>query len=132
MPSINVSLDCRNWPSNGSDGYTSTTASNNAVYSYKYFGGTDGNGNVDSTVGAGAVAITITINADPRYRVNGVVFSGDMENQLSSALGSTPYTVIVNDSDSQTGSGYYSLTVTDSSAGCTFPCDPRITNQPNK
>lgn len=131
MTNVNVTLDCRNWPSNGNDGYTSTTASNNAVYSYKYTGGSDGNGNVTGHMTTGAVAIAVTISADSRYVVNSVDFSGDIESQLSTTPGTTPYTVTVNDSDTQTGSGYYKLTVRDTSAGCTFPCDPRVTNEPN-
>jgi hypothetical protein len=131
MPSVNVSLDCRNWPSSGSDGYTTTTASNNALYSYKYSGGTDGNGNVDETVGIGAVAITVTIYADERYVVDSVGFSGDIESQLTSLPGNSPTSVVINDSDSQTGSGYFQLVVRDTTANCTFPCDPRITNKPN-
>lgn len=130
MPSINVGLDCRNWASSGSDGYTTTTASNGGLYSYQYSGGTDGHGNVDDTVGTGNLAITVTINADARYVVNSVSFTGDIESQLSSAPGNSPTSVIINDSDSQTGSGYYTISVRDTSANCTFPCDPTVTNKP--
>jgi hypothetical protein len=42
---VNVTLDCRNFSTNG-DGYTNVTGSNGQPYSYKYTGGTDGNGNV--------------------------------------------------------------------------------------
>src|SRR5579863_2385862 len=37
--SATISLSIQNHPSNGSDGYTDTTASNGKVYSYKYSGG---------------------------------------------------------------------------------------------
>lgn len=126
MPSINVGLDCRNFPSNGNDGYTNTTASNNAVYSYRYSGGTDGNGNVDESVGAGTATITVTISADPRFTVDHVEISGDIENQLTTAPGATVYSTVITDTDTQTGSGYFKLVVSDTSVGCTFPCDPRI------
>ena len=46
MSNTNVTLDVRNFPSNDSDGYTDTTASNHAIYSYLYGGGSDGNGNI--------------------------------------------------------------------------------------
>jgi len=130
MPSVNVGLDVRNFPSSGSDGYTNTSASNNAMYSYKYSGGTDGNGNVSDIVEAGELDITVTVGTDPRYTITGVVISGDIESQLTWVSGTAPTNVVIKDSDSQTGSGYYSITVTDSTADCTLPCDPEITNKP--
>jgi len=128
MPNVNVSLDVRNWPSNGSDGYTSTTATNDQVYSYQYTGGTDGHGNVDSTVGAGSVAISISLHSDPRYIIQTIVISDDVENQLTWQPGGTPTTASVTDSDSQSGSGYYQVMISDTMAVCNFPCDPRVTN----
>lgn len=131
MSNTNVTLDVRNFPSNGSDGYTNTTASNNAVYSYQYGGGSDGHGNVDETATTGSATITIAMNSDPRYQITNVVFSGDIENQLSSPpVGPGATSVVITDSDSSTGSGYYSITVSDTTAGCTFPCDPEVTNKP--
>ena len=83
------------------------------------------------TGGIGAVAITVTINADERYIVDSVSFSGDIEGQLSSLPGNSPTSVVITDSDSQTGTGYFKISVRDTSANCTFPCDPRVTNKPN-
>lgn len=131
MSNINVSLDVRNWPSNGSDGYTSTTASNNAVYSYQYTGGSDGHGNVQETTNAGTSTITVGMHSDPRYVISAVNIHGDIENQLSSPpvpAGAT--SIVITDTDSSSGSGYYSITVTDTSANCTFLCDPQITHVP--
>jgi len=128
---VNVSLDVRNWASNGSDGYTSTTASNNAVYSYRYSGGTDGAGGVEESVTAGAGSITVSVIADPRYRISDVTFTGDIESQLSWQQ-QTPTTIVITDSDTSTGEGEYSVVITDTSAGCTLPCDPPIKNKPNK
>jgi hypothetical protein len=85
MANTDVSLDVRNFPSNGSDGYTNTTASNNAVYSYQYGGGSDGHGNTDETVGSGSATVTVSLHSDPRYTIAGVTISGDIENQLSYA-----------------------------------------------
>lgn len=131
MSNTNVSLDARNFPSNGSDGYTNTTASNSAVYSYQYGGGSDGHGNVDETVGGGSATITVSLNSDSRYQISGVVISGDIEGQLSSQpAGDSKTSVVITDSDSATGSGYYSITVSDTTANCTFPCDPDIINRP--
>lgn len=131
MPNTNVSLDVRNFPSNGTDGYTNTTASNNAVYSYQYGGGSDGHGNVNETASGGSATITVSLNSDPRYWISAVVISGDIEEQLSSPpVGPSTTSVVITDSDSSTGSGYYSITVSDTTAQCTFPCDPQITNVP--
>ncbi|HRO28064.1 MAG TPA: hypothetical protein PK743_07930 [Luteimonas sp.] len=128
MSNYAVSLDCRNFPSDGNDGYRDVTASNNATYSYRYSGGTDGNGNVTETANAGAGIITVTINADPRYTVNHVDISGDIENQLGSTVNNPPTSAVITDSDTSTGSGYYTVVVNDTRASCTFPCDPRISH----
>ncbi|MET0755348.1 MAG: hypothetical protein ABWX88_03475 [Pseudoxanthomonas sp.] len=129
MSTVNVSLDVRNFAASSGDGYTNTTASNNTVYSYQYSGGTDGHGNVDTTVDAGALSIAISLNSDPRYSISNVAIT-DTENQLSWAAGNSPTTATVMDSDSQTGSGYYQVIVSDNTAVCTFPCDPNVTNRP--
>ena len=126
----NVTLDVRNFPSNGTDGYTDTTASNNAIYSYLYGGGSDGSGDMDETAGNGSASFTVTVGGDPRYTISNVVFSGDIENQLSWQAGTPATTVTITDSDASTGSGYYKVIVSDSTASCTFPCDPDITNRP--
>lgn len=131
MTNTNVSLDVRNFASRGSDGYTDTTASNGTVYSYKYGDGSDGHGNVEETTGSGSATITVTLSSDPRYEISAVVISGDIENQLSSPpvpAGAT--TIVITDTDSSSGSGYYSIVVTDTTANCTFPCDPEIRNIP--
>lgn len=130
MPNVNVSLDVRNFASNGSDGYTNTTASNNAIYSYMYGGGSDGHGNIDETTASGSATITVALQSDPRYVISGVGFTGDIENQLSWQAGAAPTSVVITDSDSSSGSGYFSITVSDSTAGCTLSCDPDITNRP--
>ena len=131
MPNVNVSLDVRNFASNGSDGYTNTTASNHAVYSYQYGGGSDGHGNVNETTDAGSATITVALNSDPRYQISNVTFSGDIENQLSSPpVGPGATSVVITDSDTSSGSGYFSITVSDTTANCTLSCDPDITNRP--
>lgn len=126
---IAVTLDVRNFPSNGSDGYTNTTATDNQTYSYKYGGGTDGAGDVDEITGGGVGQITVTLSSDPRYIISDVAFSGDPATQLSW----TPVTstqALITDQDTADEDAYYSLTIRDNSAQCTFPCDPKISNKP--
>ena len=130
MSNINVGLDVRNWPSNGSDGYTNTTASNNAVYCYLYSGGSDGHGGVNETSGAGSGTITVQVGTDARYTISNVTFRGDIESQLSWQHGPTSNIAVVTDTDTSSGSGYYSVIVTDTMANCTFPCDPIISHIP--
>ncbi len=131
MPNTDVNLDVRNSASNGSDGYTDTTASNSAVYSYRYTGGSDNHGNSTETVGAGVAKITVTLNSDPRYQITGVLFSGDAGRDLSTQPAANSTTsLIITDVDTTTGSGYYKITVTDTTANCTFDCDPQVTNEP--
>lgn len=129
MSTVNVNLDVRNFAATSGDGYTNTTASNNAVYSYQYTGGSDGHGNVDTNVDAGSLTIAISLNSDARYTISSGSIT-DPENQLTWQPGNTATTASVIDADSQTGSGYYSVLVADSIASCTFPCDPNVTNNP--
>lgn len=126
----NVTLDVRNSPSNGSDGYTNTTASNGTIYSYLYGGGSDGHGNMDETANGGSATFTVTVGSDPRYQISNVVFNGDIEGQLSWQQGAAPTSASISDSDTSSGSGTYCVTVSDTTANCTLPCDPTITNRP--
>ena len=130
MSNVNVNLDVRNSPSNGGDGYTDTVASNGAVYCYRYTGGTDGAGGVEESVAAGSGTITVTVGGDPRYQINDVSLSGDIQSQLSWARQSV-VTIVITDTDTSTGDGEYSIVVADTSANCTLPCDPPIRNKPN-
>lgn len=126
----NVTLDVRNSPSTGSDGRTNTTASNGAIYSYEYGGGSDGHGNMDETANSASASFTVTVGGDPRYQISNVVFNGDIEGQLSWQQGGTATSATITDSDTSSGSGSYCVTVADTTAGCTLPCDPTITNRP--
>lgn len=132
MSNVNVDLDIRNSASSGADGYTNTTTSNGSTYCYKYSGGTDGNGGVEESANAGSGTITVQIGGDPRYSISNVTFSGDIESQLSWAQGANNTIAVITDTDTSSGSGYYSVLGHDSTADCTFPCDPIITNRPTR
>ena len=128
MPSnASVSLDVRNFPSNGSDGYTNTTASNNAIYSYCYTGGTHG-GDV-TFQGRGQVTLTVHLNSDPRYQINTVGFVNDTNNQLSLQPENSPTTAVIKDINTVVQDAAYKVTVSDTTANCTIPCDPQINNK---
>lgn len=129
MTTASVSLDVRNFAATQGDGYTDTTASNGAVYSYKYSGGTDGNGGVEVITGTGTLTITVTVNADPRYVINDVTLTNNV-GDLSWAFGASSYIAIITDTDLDNEDGYYSVLIRDDTAGCTMPCDPPVKNLP--
>lgn len=138
MPANNptsCTLDVRNSASNG-DGWTNVTAANGATYSYKYTGGNQSanDGSVKFTVGRGNAAVTVNFasTTDTRYRFDGacVGFTGDNANQLSTQ-GNAPRTRVINDSCSSEINAQYKVTVTDTTANTTIPCDPMIANVPN-
>lgn len=131
MPSnFAVTLDVRNFPSNGSDGYTNATASNAAVYSYLYAGGSGGKGNVDVANGSGHAAITVSLISDPRYSISNINFSNDLANQFSWHAGGNAKVAVITDTNSASAEVKYTCIVTDSTANCTIPCDPMIKNVP--
>ena len=125
--STNASLEVRNFPSNGSDGYTDTTASNNAIYSYRYSGGSDGAGGLRAQVGQGTATLNLTLDADPRYTIDQVTFD-DPKAQLS-WRGNAPRNGVLTDSNTDEEEGHYYVQVRDSVANCTIPCDPMVLNE---
>ncbi|MBB6599581.1 hypothetical protein [Luteimonas sp. MC1825] len=127
---VDVVLDVRNFASSGSDGYTTTTGSNGRAYSYRYTGGTDDAGGVEQTADGESGTITVTVGLDPRYQVDRVDFTGDIESQLSWAAGPSPRIAVITDSDTSSGDGAYAVIVKDTTANCTLPCDPPIKNKP--
>ena len=130
MTTASVSLDVRDFGATSGDGYTNTTASNGALYSYKYSGGTDGNGGVEVITGSGTLTLTVTVSADPRYLVSSVTFDNNV-GDLSWAFGSSAYIAVITDTDLDNENSYYSVIIVDNGAGgITLPCDPPITNKP--
>ena len=124
-----ITLDVRNFAASPGDGYTNTTSSINTTYSYKYSGGDSNGGNVTFT-SRGRVTIVVQLQSDPRYTINTVGFTGDTNNQLS--LVSNPHaqtTATIQNLNSVVQTANYKVTVSDSTANCTFPCDPQIINK---
>lgn len=127
---VDVTLDVRNSPARKGDGYTDTTASDGATYCYRYTGGSDDAGGVEQIADGDSGTITVMIRRGPRYQVDHVSFSGDIEGQLSWAAGPSPAVAVITDRDTSTGDGAYAVVVRDTTAGCTFVCDPPIKNKP--
>ncbi|MDB6164256.1 MAG: hypothetical protein JWL98_1688 [Xanthomonadaceae bacterium] len=135
MPANNptsVMLDVRNSSTNG-DGWSNVSGANGAPYSYKYVGGNQpaNNGSVTYGIGGGNAAVTVGFvsTADPRYQFSTITFQNDPTGQLSTH-GNAPRTRVVNDSCSGVLDGSYKVTVTDTTANTTIPCDPGIKNLP--
>lgn len=120
-----VSLDVSNVATSG---YTPTTASNGSTYYYKFTGGNTSanNGDVDVSVGGGQAAITVSLNSDSRYTINSISFNPTSD-QLRSQ-GNAPTSRVIIDTAVAVGTFKYTVTVNDSTANCTIPCDPNIIN----
>ena len=122
-----VSLDVSNV---SKPGYTSTTASNGSDYFYKFTGGNTSadNGDVDVAVGGGQAAITVSLVSGSPYTITGEVTFYPDTPQLSSRSSSNTVRVIT-DTAVAVGDFKYTVTVNDSTANCTIPCDPLIKNK---
>jgi hypothetical protein len=120
-----VSLDVSNVATSG---YTPTTASNGSTYYYKFTGGNTSanNGDVDVSTGQGQAAITVSLNSDARYTINSISFNPTSP-QLSTQ-GNAPTSRVIIDTAVAVGNFKYTVSVNDSTANCTIPCDPRIIN----
>jgi len=126
----NVSLDVRNF-SSSDPGWVNVTGSNGQPYSYAYSGGNNGNnGNLQFSIGGGNAATTVSLVADQRYQFQGdVTFVNDPDGQLTSQ-GNAPRNRVVNDRCSAAlPNGQYKITVLDTTANATVPCDPVIINK---
>ena len=125
--SRSITLDVRNAPSSGSDGYADTTASNGKTYSYKYSGGDNGGGDVTFT-GRGAGTVVVHLRGS-RYAIDTVDFPDDPNDQLSDdPSASSPTSAVIKDKNDTAQTATYKVTVKDSSANATVPCDPKIIN----
>ncbi len=127
--SVPITLDVRNFASSGSDGYTNTTASNGKTYSYKYSGGTGKGGDATFTRSDGhKVTVVLHLQSDSRYSIDSVAFPVDPNNQLS-RKNAAPTTATIQDENTVVQTATYKVTVKDSTANATLPCDPQIINK---
>lgn len=125
---VNVSLDVRNFSSNG-DGYTNVNGSNGQPYSYKFTGGNKPSNNGDVTVatGRGQAAINVQVGTDRRYSITNITFN-PQDTQFSWHAGNNAAVAVIVDTAVANATVKYTVTVTDSTANCTVPCDPMIQN----
>jgi hypothetical protein len=123
-----ISLDVHNTPSNGSDGYTDTTASNGAIYSYRYSGGEGKGGDVIFKT-RGRVTVNVHVANGSGYSIDDVSFIGDAGEQLSWLNPNAGKVAVIQNLNTVVQVANYKVTVRDEAADVTVPCDPRIVNQ---
>ena len=123
-----ITLDIRNSPSNGQDGFTNTTTTDGLTYCYKWAGGTDGSGDVQELRSAGVAQINVSLIADARYHiVKGSFSEGDTQFTFTRT---GDRTAVVNDAGTAAEQDYFNVQISDSSRpNCTFWCDPRVGNR---
>lgn len=125
----NIQLEVHDHAASGSDGFTNTTASNGATYSYRYSGG-EGNGGDVIFRSRGRVTFNVSLADSQGYEIDDVSFSGDVHQQLSwlsSAQASSH--AVIQDKNDQLQTAQYKVTVRDSNGDVTIPCDPKVVNR---
>jgi hypothetical protein len=116
---------------NTGNGWIPVNAKNGDPYSFKYTGGDNGLGGMESVTGQGPSTLVVTLNGNNnRYSVTACGFSGDEYGQLSGTFGSGGNMVTIVDANTQYLNGDYSITVRDANANTTIECDPMIKNDP--
>jgi hypothetical protein len=127
--SPNITLEVHDHASSGNDGYTDTTASNGAVYSYRYSGGEGSGGDVIFRT-RGRVTVHVRLPNGSNYVVEQVRFSGDTHDQLSwLARQGSPRHAVIQDVNDTVQTARYKITVRDTRNGMTVPCDPIMANR---
>jgi hypothetical protein len=128
-----ISLDVRDKASKGSDGYTTTIASDGTTYSYKYSElDDDGNEHIGGNVvfdERGPVTVKVKVTPKPRYRIDYVSFANNINHQLSWTHRSKHFEADIQNDNGKTQSAYYKVTVKDTQENCTIACDPMIINR---
>ncbi len=123
--SVSVTLYCRNTGAVAGDGYTNATGSKGGAYSYKYAGGSDGNGNV--TVHKGTPTVISVALETTGYSVAGASVSNDPHGDVTVSTTDTTATFDDNANDVEAGIEYQ-VTLENGSNEETFVADPKIDN----
>ncbi len=131
MPNESVNLNVQPGSNNGNGWVTVTAPNTQMQYSFKYTGGNQNNGGLKTKVGEGAATISVSLNGNNRYSVNGVGFTNDITPpQLSGSY--TTDNAAVTDLNTAPLNADYCVSVLDSTNGSIIPCDPMISNDPRK
>jgi hypothetical protein len=131
MTDKHVDLDIRYVRAEPGDGFTDAGTINGRTYCYKYTGGDDGAGKLSHVVNQGEARITVSLIADPRYRIGGIHFTGDhaTEPQLSK-LNRADRAHVFHNRNTRAINAQYKVTVIDTGNGnASILCDPPIINK---
>lgn len=125
----NITLEVHDHASDGSDGFTNTTASNGAVYSYRYSGGEGAGGDVIFH-GRGRVIFHVRLANGSGYAIEHVGFVDDSHQQLRwlARQGSDRH-ALIQDVNDTIQTARYKITVRVDAGGVTVPCDPIVANR---
>ena len=124
-PTITVSLDIRNNQYQPGPGWTTVQAANGNNYSFKYSGGSDGNGGAN--VSEANTVIQVNLVCDPRYHITSVSLT-DPKGDVTENHTTRQATLTDSDADKNYDI-YYGLNIQDTTANTTFQCDPQIHNE---
>ena len=112
-------------------GWVNVTASNGQPYQYKYQGGHNNTGGLQTKVGDGTATINLNLSTDQRYTLGNVTFADDTYNQLTWAVNPDFASGTITDVNTQVENAYYQTLVYDAQGGnASIPCDPMIGNDP--
>jgi hypothetical protein len=123
-----VNLNVQPGANNGR-GWVNVLATNGQPYSFKYSGGKNDNGGLETMVGDGIATINVNLQGNRnRYSILDVSFSGDDYNQLSRTYSGQNATITDINTVAETAD--YAVVVEDSNVHTTIICDPMIKNDP--
>ena len=125
MATIRVSLDIRNNQYSPGQGWATVTAANGDQYSFKYSGGSNGNGGVSVT--EPNTVIQVDLICDARYHISSVTLT-DPKGDVSETHTTRQATLTDTDADKDYDI-YYGLNIQDTVANTSFSCDPEIHNE---
>ena len=73
--------------------------------------------------------VTVQLPSGNRYTVANVTFANDTRHQLSWLNPGSQGNAVIQNENSQLLVADYKVTINDTNAGCTIPCDPQIINK---
>ncbi|GAA0856075.1 hypothetical protein [Aliiglaciecola litoralis] len=130
MPDFSVTLDVQKSASVVGSKYINVQATNGQEYSFRYTGGSDGDGGITEIIGSGPSNITVTVSGFPRYEVSDIQFDNNDHNDLSHRVSADKSSVVITDTDVDPLNGYYKVLIKDTSAPqALLWCDPPIKNR---
>lgn len=102
-------------------------ASNHKIYSFRFDGGSDGNGSIESVVGKGRVEAKVILVADKHYEIEDCRFENDPRGQLDRK--GRGRAVVILDTNTEPLQAKYIVQIKDTRDGATLDCHPPVINR---